>query len=325
MTTWLSSDDIPLDDRSPLPLDTPFTLGTAAALGVSRRALRTMVSRGVVRRVGQGVYAAAQAPDTIEFRAAALRLVVAPSAVVTDRTAAWLHGVDLLPRTSVRQMPPLSFFDRPGYRARRRGVVSGERTLLPRDVMEIGGVAVTTPLRTACDLGRLLYRFDALAALDQFLGLGVDRDDLYLQLPRFKGYRGVVQLRAMVPLADGRAESVAESWLRLFWFEAGLPTPELQWWEYDDLGTPVYRLDIALPEAHYAAEYDGEEFHTEPEDRDSDEIRRSWLDRERGWHLELFVKTDVFGLRADPIPRLQQGLIMAKHRSSGSTSYPTLH
>jgi hypothetical protein len=286
--------------------------------------LRALVSRGLVRRVGQGVYAAAQVRDTIEFRAAALRLVVAPSAVITDRTAAWLHGIDLLPRSAASVMPSLSVFDRPGYRARRPGVVSGERMLSERDIVVIDGVAVTTPLRTACDLGRLLYRFDALAALDQFLRLGVNHEELLLEIGRFKGYRGVIQLRALAPLADGRAESVAESWLRLFWYEAGLPTPELQWWERDDLGTPIYRLDLALPEARFGAEYDGEVFHTAPADRENDEDRRSWLDRERGWHIEVFVKADVFGFRADPTPRLQEGLVVARRRLAGPTSYPTL-
>ncbi len=61
--------------------------------------------------------------------------------------------------------------------------------------MELGGLRVTTPVRTACDLGRLLWRFDALAALDGYLRIGVDRDEVLLEMPRFRGYRGVRQLR----------------------------------------------------------------------------------------------------------------------------------
>ncbi len=45
------------------------------------------------------VYAAAQAPDDTRSARSALSLWSIPTdAVVTDRTAAWLHGVDLLPR-----------------------------------------------------------------------------------------------------------------------------------------------------------------------------------------------------------------------------------
>src|SRR4029079_2301647 len=137
-------------------------------------------------------------------------------------------------------------------------------------------------------------------------------------------YRGVIQLRALAPLADGRSESVAESWLRLFWYEASLPAPELQWWERAARGTPIDRLDVALPGAGYGAEYDGEVFHTEPADQENDEDRRSWLDRERNWHLWGSVKADCFAFHADPKPRLQQGLVVARRRLAGSTAYPTL-
>ena len=48
---------------------------------------------------------------------------------------------------------------------------SGERTLGPDDLMRVGGIWVTTPLRTALDLGRLLRRDQALAGLDAMLRL----------------------------------------------------------------------------------------------------------------------------------------------------------
>ena len=224
-------------------------------------------ARGVRRGAG---------PDDLAFRAHALGLVVSPSAIVIDRTAAWLHGVDVLPRRRSRTRHP-SVFQRPGTRSRRDGVASGERMLLPRDIVEIDGLAVTSPLRTALDLGRLLWRFDALGALDQFLRLGVDLDELLAEIERFKGYRGVLQLRYLAPMADPRAESMAESALRLHWREAGLPKPEPQWWVYDEHGTPLFRLDLALPEVLFAAEYDGTEFHTTDTDRARDLSRRSWL------------------------------------------------
>ena len=46
------------------------------------------------------------------------------------------------------------------------------------------------------------------------------------EIGRFRGFRGVVQLRCLAPLGDGRAESPGESALRLHWYDAGLPTPE---------------------------------------------------------------------------------------------------
>ncbi|WP_127480946.1 type IV toxin-antitoxin system AbiEi family antitoxin domain-containing protein [Nocardioides pantholopis] len=321
MTAWLSSDLALLDARCPLPLALPFTAAQAEALGVSRRRLRTLLARGLVRRVLQGVYAVAQAPDDIAFRAQALHLVVSPSAVVTDRTAAWLHGVMLLPRSEASRRAPISAYQRPGTRARRDGVLSGERTLRADDVVDVHGLRVTSPLRTGLDLGRMLWRPDALAALDQFLALGVSRGELLAGVGRFRGYRGVVQLRGLIGLADPRAESVAESVLRLHWYDAGLPAPELQWWVADSDEVAVYRLDLALPELRYAAEYDGEAFHG-PDRTAYDAARRGWL-ADRGWVVDVFTKADVFVPRADPGRRLQDGVLRARRALVRPTAYPT--
>ena len=324
MSAWFSNDTVLLDGSCPLPLDLPFTAAIAATLGVSHAQLRRLVARCLVRRVCRGVYAVTQAPDDLAFRARALGLVVSPSAVVTDRTAAWLHGVDILPRSALTIPPPVSVFQRPGTRSRRDGVASGERMLLPRDVVEVGGLAVTSPLRTALDLGRLLWRFDALGALDQFLRIGVAADELLAEVERFKGFRGVVQLRFLASLADPRAESLAESALRLHWYDAGLPKPEPQWWVFDERGIALFRLDLALPEVLFAAEYDGTEFHSSDSDRAHDHGRRSWLADCRCWLIEVFVNDDLYRLHADPARRLQAGLQQAKATLASRTSYPTL-
>lgn len=313
--SWLPPDLTFLDERCPLPLDTPFTAEQAARLGVSRWYLRLLLDRSLIRRVLRGTYVVTQVLDTVDLRAAALRLVVPDSAVVTDRTAAWLHGVDILPRSALLTPPPLCVFGATGSRMRRPEVSSGVRTLGADDVEEFLGVRVTTPLRTALDLGRLLWRFDALAALDGFLRLGLPHEHLLLAVERFRGERGVVQLRLLVPLADGRAESPGESALRLYWYDAGLPRPELQWWVYDDNGVALYRLDLALPDCRFAAEYDGQVFHSLPVDVEHDRGRRTWLDEERGWVVEVFDREDVYVPGADPLPRLQSGARLARTRT----------
>ena len=89
--------------------------------------------------------------------------------------------------------------------------------------------------------------------------------ELLTELPRFRGFRGVVQLRELAPLADAKAESLPESVLRLRWIDARLPAPEPQLWIKNARGHKVYRVDIGSSTVPYAAEYDGEEFHSEPE------------------------------------------------------------
>ncbi|WP_121251296.1 type IV toxin-antitoxin system AbiEi family antitoxin domain-containing protein [Nocardioides ferulae] len=321
MSTWLPADSRLLDSTCPLPLDHPFTPRQAEVWGVSRATLRTLVQRGLVRRVVRGVYAVLQAPGDLEFRARALHLVVAPDSVVTSRSAAWLHGVDVLPRDARTTVVPVSVHRRPGRRVRRPGVASGERMLLPSDVVEVHGLAVTSPLRTACDLGRELWRFDALAALDQFLRLGVDSAELLAEVGRFKGYRGVIQLRTLAPLADPRAESQPESALRLHWMDADLPSPVPQHWVCDDVGNPVYRIDIAAPEVRYGAEYYGAAHHDGEAARARDRERLAWLEA-RGWVIDVFKSRDVYGAEGRARPRLREGWLRARGALEAGTTYP---
>lgn len=306
-------DVILLGPDAPLPLNVPFTVSQAEAQGVHRHLLSRLVELGLLRRPLRGVLVATQAPDAFGLRVHALKLVVPGHCVVVDRTAAWAHGVSILPRWARYEMPFLDVFSTHRSRMRRAGIRSGVRDLVAADVEEHDGLRITSSLRTACDLGRGLWRFDALAALDGFLGQGLDRDVLAAELGRFKGYRGVIQLRTLVPLADGRSESPGESALRLHWHDGGLPRPELQIWVHDDAGVAVFRIDIGLEELLYAVEYDGEEFHGQDAE-DHDLSRRDWLRDQRGWTIEVFAKGDVYAPHADPVPRLRSGYRRARVR-----------
>src|SRR3954447_3833311 len=141
---WIVDRQLFLTSRCPLPLDVPFTGAQALALGVSRQSLRTMLERHLVRRMLRGVFVAAQARDDMDLRARALALVVPPDAVVTDRTAAWLHGVDLLRRSSGTTPPPIEVFHTTDTRMNRPGVASGRRGLLESDITVVHDVRVTT-------------------------------------------------------------------------------------------------------------------------------------------------------------------------------------
>jgi hypothetical protein len=279
---------------------TPFTSAEARALGFSRKRLASAVSNGLARRVFHGVYLRADRPDNLETRAACAARVVAPGSVLRERSAAWLHGLDVFTYPEHDVIPPLETcvarFRAPSD---RRGVDGGTRDLAPEDVMTIHGVRVTTPLRTALDLGCNLRRRDALAALDQFMRLhGLTRDQLGRGALRFVRRRGVVQLRQLIPLADPRAESPRETWTRLEIIGAGRPAPELQFWIEID-GVPTYRLDLAYPRRRGVVEYDGEDFHDLTEEqRRHDSGRRAWLE-EHGWTIVVVRKGDFTGAGLD--------------------------
>lgn len=265
-----------------LPLH-PFSTAEARSLGLTRDRLDDMVVDGWLRRVLRGVYQRYDAADSIESRTAAAAIVVTRSAVFCDRTAAWLHGVDVFDHRDLEVLPRVDcVVPRGRARIERDECEGGERDLAPCDVMQLSGVWVTTPLRTALDLGCKLRRPDGLAALDMFARLHrVTRDDLWSALPRYRGRRGVVKLRGLLPLVDPRAESAPESRTRLRIHDAGLPAPEPQHWVLHR-GVSLFRLDLAYPRSRVAVEYDGEWHDRTPQQHAADTERRAWL-RQHGW------------------------------------------
>lgn len=301
-----------LDETAPVPVDRPFTVAGALEAGVSRYQLTEWVRWGLLTRPMRGVFIARQLPDDLPTRIACLKLVVPGDCVVTDRTAAWLWGAEMaLAPNDHLVAPRVSVFSPPGHRLRNGLAASGERMLSCRDVRELDGLRVTTPLRTACDLGRLLHRDGALAAMDALTRLGAfSVNELGLEVPRFSGYRGVVQLRALAPLVDPGSESWGESVLRLRWLDAGLPSPVCQvpvsspsggtWW-----------LDLGLPALRFAAEYDGSAFHTET-DRRHDDFRRDFLRNDQGWVIVVVRSHNVTGVHQDVDVLLREGLARAR-------------
>jgi very-short-patch-repair endonuclease len=274
--------------------DHPFTSQQAAALGLSDHRLRTGLAAGEIRRVVRGVYVPAGLEDTVDLRAAAVALVVRPHQVVCDRTAAWLHRVDVFGLTDKSVLPPVEVCALRGYAVTALGGVDGRtRDLGAEDLMDIQGLRVTTPLRTALDLACGLGQHRALGALDQFMRHhGVTQWEMRHLLLRYRRRRGVIQARRLIPLADPRAESPMESWVRLDICLAGLPVPELQHRIEID-GVLLFRLDHAYPAHRVAVEYDGEEWHRRTdEQREHDRKRREWL-RRHGWTVIVVDKDGV--------------------------------
>jgi hypothetical protein len=182
----------------PFP-DRPFTSGDALALGISRKRLRLALDQGLVRRVFTGAYVRADVPDSTELRAEAAALVMSKHSVLCDRTAAWIHGISVLRYAELDVIPPLETYVLRGHDPTdRHNCNGGSRDLLPEDWQIIGGVRVTTPLRTALDLACKLPRRQATAALDAFAREHhVTVADLRRLLVRYFRRRGVVQAREL--------------------------------------------------------------------------------------------------------------------------------
>lgn len=315
MSALDSSFGLPLLDQTfPLPIDAPFTLQQALDAGLTRHRLRMLEKHGFIRRILKGVYVAAQVQDSRTLRASALLLITPRYCVITDWTACWLW-TGLLPPNGHLADPTPSMFRVAGHDRLRNSIcTSGQRSFLPEDLVVVGELTVTTPLRTAWDLGRLAHRDQAIGAIDALLRLGeFSKGEFVGGVERFKGERGVVQLRDLAPKGDPRPESPQESTLRLRWLdlpELPPPTPQVS---IVVAGIEIYRIDLGVPELLYGCEYDGEEFHDESV-ADDDVDRREDLRRRFGWDVDAVRRANLYGPTRDVEEILVRGIIRARRR-----------
>ena len=174
------------EQLSALPDHEPFTAVDARARGVTAGALR----RGVLARRARASGARRLPPDRPRGHPRAEGRV--PAAGRTARLRDHRpHGRLAAGRRaragagSTTSRPRGSASSRLQATGCGNGLsASGERMLTEDDVVEIGGLRVTTALRTACDLGRLLHRDQALAALDSLSRLAAYEPHELLMAPR---------------------------------------------------------------------------------------------------------------------------------------------
>jgi hypothetical protein len=130
-------------------------------------------------------------------------------------------------------------------------------------------------------------RHDALACLDQALALtpadrrSEFRAEVLYRIGTRRDPRGRRRSQVLLDLANGLAESPAESSLLLGLFDAGFPVPTQQLPVLNMSGRELYRLDFAWEEARVAVEYDGYAAHAgraaHDAARDEDLRRRGWI------------------------------------------------
>ena len=206
------------------------------------------------RSLLRGAHAAAALEVDHGLRIAAARTVLAPDAVLGGRSALWAWGVEVAgPDDRVEVV--LS----PARRVRQRSHVRvrGD-VLLPGEVVGSPLGPVTTPARTAFDLGRRGGLRQSVPLLDALArATGITADDVEPLLRAHRGARNITRLPAALQEMDGRAESPRESLLRLLVVEAGFPRPVPQHTVRDRDGRFVARVDLAWPELRLALEYDG--------------------------------------------------------------------
>jgi very-short-patch-repair endonuclease len=101
-----------------------------------------------------------------------------------------------------------------------------------------------------------------------------------------------------------------ESEARLAMIDGGLPIPELQY-EVRDGNGDLRRLDFAWPEQRLAVEYDGLDWHADPEAMGRDRRRQAAL-HDVGWTVFSIVFDDVRHRAWEFVSRIDQHLRHAR-------------
>jgi len=203
-------------------------------------------------RLHRGAYADAAIPLTHGLRAAGAHLVIPAVAAICSRSAAWLHGVELLDAADpVEVIVP---------RSARFGPVDGlaiRLADLPKDDVISGTPNVTTAERTAWDIARFHDLVEAVVYLDAMTAARlVTVATLRKRLAAHTVKWGRRRMARALDLTDPRAESPQESRVRVRLVLAGLPRPESQYQVFDGQRF-IARVDLAWPARRVAVEYDG--------------------------------------------------------------------
>lgn len=256
---------------------------TAELLTVmTRQQLDVQVRKGGLVRIWRGVYSSAE-PDLLT-RLRALDLLIGEHAVACMHTAADLYGFGVERRDSVHVLDP-------GFRLRSTtGLVVHQRKGAPLQM--ISGRHATSPAWTAVEMAREVRRSRGLAILDAALhSTWTSPADLANAVASQRGRRGIVRVRNLLPLIDGRAESAMESEARLVMLDHGLPRPELQYLIRGRNGER-WRVDFAWPDARVVAEYDSVEWHAGRVEMLRDKARFAGV-QDAGWIVIPIVADDV--------------------------------
>lgn len=288
-----------MDKFKPLPLHLstrPFTMVEARHAGISRGRSR----RSDLWTPTRGIRVPKDAPYSL-LESCRAYTAVTSSGVVSHLSAATLHGL-YLPRR-FEELPVLDVATPTGVRQPRRKHVKGHVLSLENyDVVHIGGVPVTSVLRTLLDIAPMLTIDELVAVGDQIvcehhrsfgrqLWPSVQLDMLKLYCEQHSGARGMRRLRAAMDLVRVGSDSPRETMLRLIIARSELPVFEHNVEIRDAAGCGKVGPDLACEEFKTCVEYDGKHHFTpaqQAKDHDRDFVTKSL-----GWHQVLINNDDI--------------------------------
>ncbi len=258
----------------------PFIGSEALAAGaLSRHELRAHYAA-----IMPNVYLDKRVTLTLRHRILAGWLWSRRQAVVAGLSAAALHGAKWVDGDAVVELI---------WRNNRspKGVRTRDDLLLDGETQRRGHIELTTPERTAFDLGRRGPLGLAVARLDALANAtGLKVDDVAEVARRHRHTRGLRKLEAALDLADGGAASPKETWLRLLLVNAGFPRPQTQIPVLGEDGYPKYFLDMGWENIMLAVEYDGDQHRTSRTQFVKDVERQEYITRVGWTHIKVLAE-----------------------------------
>ena len=260
----------------PVPPRRPATLAGQVFRGgeALRRGLLTVddLRSSAWTRIRQDVYADARLDHDHELACRAAIARLPPTTVIAGPSAAYLHGVPHAASYAddVHVITPTSIHLGPQQRLRVHHLD------LADDEVTGTKIRITSASRTAWDVAHWLTPIDAIPIVDAMLARNLTSPAaLTDHLRRQSGKRGARRAQRVLALADGGAQSPAESRLRVHLLLAGLPRPVTQC-PVNISTTTVLHPDLGWPQWQVAVEYDGH-WHADPEQLHHDRRRLNQL------------------------------------------------
>jgi hypothetical protein len=237
------------------------------------------------RRLFPDVYLARDVGVDATVRAKAGWLWSGRRGVVAGFAAAALHGSKWADDTRVVELIHDNWRSPAGIQTHGDRIEDDEIGL-------IAGIPVTSPARTALDVGRWYPTMTAVAGIDSLArAVDIKAADVELLAHRYSGRKGIERARRAMELFDAGAQSPKESWLRVVLIQAGLPRPQTQIPVLDEFGSAVAYLDMGWEDVKVAVEYDGEQHRTDRRQYIWDVQRLEMLER-LGWIVVRAVAGD---------------------------------
>lgn len=243
---------------------------------VARGDLTARELRTHYQRVYQNVYLSKSSELTAADRARAAWLWCRGEATLVGLSAAAIYGTKWIDAHNAAEICRQD-------RRHPRGIKVRTFELPPDDVCWVDNMRLTTPARTAFDIGRSWLPDRSIPIIDALIqATKIDVTEVSALRRRRDGVHGLRRLEHALALVDGGAESPQESRVRLILVRAGLPKPQTQICFAIEGADKRIRVDMGWPEWKVAVEYDGIQHWTDAGQRSWD-IDRIAILESLGW------------------------------------------